>query len=656
MSAWLRALLSGLLCGGSALAVAESPERLAEQGDWAAALGGWQRQLARNPEDAAARRGVFEAARRLGLPGQAKASGAALSEAERAALEGDRIALLVRHGRIDAQTLTGDERYRTLDQALAATESLAGTWIDGKRPSAEETRLLVDRIAALAYRDWPAEALRLYESLLAGGVVVPAWVLNDVAGAYLALRQPEAAASLYRQIIAASPDDFDANFGLYYALLESEQPEAATEHIDAYAARLPMRRHRDGQPNGERWSALIATDQSRLYADRLAEADWRIDARVGETPNNSEARAAEASLHLMRGWPRRGEADLRRNIGRDPQNAALHADRAEALLTLQRWEEARTALASAASLSPASPAVARARESLRLHDRHELFVEAGYGKGDAAPFGSRDWRVDTWLYSKPIAERWRVFAHNATASAEFEEGYTRWTRSGVGLEWRTGDWRATGEVNGGEGEKPGLLATLRWRPDDYWQLYANADTLTNEIPLQAVRAGVTAKRAGVGVEWRADESRRLSLGGAYSDFSDGNARSSVNAAWFERWLSGPRWMFETTLGADASHNSLGYSASYFNPTNDRSLWLTAAVEQLVWRDYDRAFRHRLALTAGTYWQEDFGSGGVQAIEYTHRWELDRDLSLRYGVGRSLRPYDGEREARNFLSALLLWRF
>jgi len=125
MSAWLRALLSGLLCGGSALAVAESPERLAEQGDWAAALGGWQRQLARNPEDAAARRGVFEAARRLGLPGQAKASGAALSEAERAALEGDRIALLVRHGRIDAQTLTGDERYRTLDQALAATESLA---------------------------------------------------------------------------------------------------------------------------------------------------------------------------------------------------------------------------------------------------------------------------------------------------------------------------------------------------------------------------------------------------------------------------------------------------------------------------------------------------------------------------------------------------
>ena len=70
----------------------------------------------------------------------------------------------------------------------------------------------------------------------------------------------------------------------------------------------------------------------------------------------------------------------------------------------------------------------------------------------------------------------------------------------------------------------------------------------------------------------------------------------------------------------------------------------------------RAFRQRLALTVGSYWQEGFGSGGIQAIEYVHRWELDRDLSLRYGIGRSLRPYDGEREARNFASLVLLWRF
>jgi len=115
-------------------------------------------------------------------------------------------------------------------------------------------------------------------------------------------------------------------------------------------------------------------------------------------------------------------------------------------------------------------------------------------------------------------------------------------------------------------------------------------------------------------------------------------------------------MFETTLGADASRNSLETSVNYFNPKSDRSLWLTAAVENLTWRNYDRSFRQRLALTGGNYWQENYPSGAIEAIEYGHRWEVDRDLSIRYGIGRTLRPYDGEREGRTFGNLVLLWRF
>ena len=49
-------------------------------------------------------------------------------------------------------------------------------------------------------------------------------------------------------------------------------------------------------------------------------------------------------------------------------------------------------------------------------------------------------------------------------------------------------------------------------------------------------------------------------------------------------------------------------------------------------------------------------GEVETIEYSHRYELERDLSVRYGIGRSLRPYDGEREARSFGQLSVLWRF
>ena len=62
------------------------------------------------------------------------------------------------------------------------------------------------------------------------------------------------------------------------------------------------------------------------------------------------------------------------------------------------------------------------------------------------------------------------------------------------------------------------------------------------------------------------------------------------------------------------------------------------------------------VTVGNYWQSGFGNGDTEAIEYHHRWELGRAVSLRYGIGRSLRPYDGEREARNFATLTLLWRF
>ncbi|TLD45818.1 MAG: Poly-beta-1,6-N-acetyl-D-glucosamine export protein [Accumulibacter sp.] len=175
-------------------------------------------------------------------------------------------------------------------------------------------------------------------------------------------------------------------------------------------------------------------------------------------------------------------------------------------------------------------------------------------------------------------------------------------------------WRVTGEVNGGSGVKDGFTGTARWKPDDHWTVYGAGESVTNQIPLRAVADGIHASRVSLGVDWRQHESRKLGGAAYYSDSSDGNLRSGVNALWFERSLSGPKWTFETTLGADASRNSLNASVNYFNPKSDRSLWLTAAVEHLGWRSYDHSLRQRLALTGGTYWQEFYGSGAIEAIE------------------------------------------
>ena len=625
--------------------------------DWAPELGRQLAILKQQPANTEARKAAWVAAMRLGLFEQAATLAAPLSAADQRAMEGDRIALDIRYGIVDRNTLRGPERFLRLDRALTATDPLAAEFLAGKMPDAEDTRRLTDRLSALAARRRAADAVALYETLLARGIPVPLWAERDVAGSYLELRRPQEALALYQRAVDANADDFDANLGLFFALVETEQLDAATEHIDAYAARLPERRHLDGRYNGERLSADITADRVRIFADRLSEAQIRIDARHTAIPYNSEARQSSASLALARGWPRQGNEMLRRTIGSDPINPALRADLSENLLTLQDWPAARAALDAATDLDPDNGAVRRARRSYELYDSYELYVEAGYGEGgEVNYFGSRDWSIDSYLYSRPIADDWRVFAHNYSASADFEGDSQTWIRSGAGVEWRQKDWRLTGEVNGGNGVKAGATGTVRWKPDDTWTFYGGAESVTNQIPLRAVADGIYASRASLGADWRQNESRKLALAVAASDFSDGNLRSGVNASWFERWASGPKWMFETTLGADASRNSLDTSVNYFNPKSDRSLWLTAAVENLTWRSYDHSFRQRLALTAGTYWQEFYGSGAIEAIEYGHRWELDRDLSLRYGIGRMLRPYDGEREGRTFANLVLLWRF
>ena len=70
-------------------------------------------------------------------------------------------------------------------------------------------------------------------------------------------------------------------------------------------------------------------------------------------------------------------------------------------------------------------ASAARRRTFALHDRYELYVDSGYGQGgDSAFLGNRDWRIDSYLYSRPLAEDWRIFAHNYTSRADFDGSTT----------------------------------------------------------------------------------------------------------------------------------------------------------------------------------------------------------------------------------------
>jgi biofilm PGA synthesis protein PgaA len=198
-------------------------------------------------------------------------------------------------------------------------------------------------------------------------------------------------------------------------------------------------------------------------------------------------------------------------------------------------------------------------------------------------------------------------------------------------------------------------ASGAWRIDDHWSLELLGSSVSNKVPMQAWLANVRANEASATGRYAVHESRSFAVGVTRLGFSDGNDRTSYWGSWFERWVSEPRWRLESTASLGASRNSLD-AAAYFNPESDLSATVEVAGEWLTWRRYERSFRQRLGASFGRYQQQGFGDGAFYGITYEHIWEFDRRLNLRYGIGRLLRPYDGERSGRTFGSIMLDWRF
>jgi biofilm PGA synthesis protein PgaA len=491
--------------------------------------------------------------------------------------------------------------------------------------------------------------------MVAAGVEVAPHAQRAAADALLDARRPTEALALYDAVLHAAPDDFDAGLGRFYALVEAERLDEAAAHADRLAAATPTWLQ-PNRPNPDAVTARTGAALARLYGDRLGEAETRVRALRDELPFNAGVREALASTELARGRPRLADEEFRRALAVDPGSAGLRAQRVETLLAVNAFGEANAQLNDAVGLRADDPRVRRAADLWSVHTLRQLEVAAGYGRSSGgAPTGTEDWRLDARLYSQPLRERWRVFAQTSRSQADFEDGAVRWHREGVGAEYRMRDLRAVAAVTGGSSDRTGVYGAGEWSPSDAWSLGLQGSTVSSNVPMQAWRAGVRASEVAATGRYAWHESRQVYGGLTSFAFSDGNDRLIADVAWFERWTSTPRLRVETVLGLATSTNS-ETGRPYFNPDRDATATLQLAAEWLTWRAYERAFRQRLAGTAGSYWQDGFGSGRVLGILYEHVWELDRRLALRYGLGRTLRPYDGATSGRTFGALALDWRF
>jgi len=143
---------------------------------------------------------------------------------------------------------------------------------------------------------------------------------------------------------------------------------------------------------------------------------------------------------------------------------------------------------------------------------------------------------------------------------------------------------------------------------------------------------------GAGYDWH--ESRGWAANTQWTNFSDGNRRRAAGFRFVQRVADKPHLKVTLRPEVYLSTNSSD-RAPYFNPSRDFSGALSAEVNHILWRRYERSFRQRLSGGGGTYWQRGYSSGVLATATYEQSYNFGPAMALNSGATFARRVYDGQ---------------
>ena len=587
-------------------------------------------------------------------------------------LEGDLAAERVRMA--EFATRSEKERYVIADRALQDYDKLLARWTPDPTAKGDVVVWRIDRLGALKARARTAEVIREYETLQAEGVKLPTYAVRWVAASYLDQRLPEKAAPLYRQAITAPDADVgdrvEDSTALFYALLENDQVDeartVAKNLADSQKPRVELKGLPIGNPNDEWMDAQQLAAQAGTYGADLPSSEKSLEELVGKAPGSIGLRLAQAEMYRARDWPRRAERVLKETEAQSPRDIGLEMSQGFTALDLQEWRQLDILTDDVVARNPDNRQVQRLQRLRDVHDMAELRVEAYTGKsfgggnnGDAgAVSGSRDWGIESRIYTPPIDEDWRLFAGAGYATADFEEGtgHHRWQV--VGVERRTRDMTIEAEVSNhtyGDGSKQGAAVSIARDINDNWQYGGSLGYLLSTTPLRALNEGITANGGSGFIRWRANESREWKLTLSPSHFSDGNDRFEALLSGREGLYSSPKVQVDLGLEVGASRNSKE-DTIYFNPKSDFTVLPVININHVLYHRYETQWSQQFQVGAGTYSQQDYSTGGIGLVGYGQRYRWNDVLEAGANLSLISRPYDGDRERDLRLLVDLTYRF
>lgn len=604
------------------------------------------------------------AAQQVASPALELGSRVVTDPAVRRKLELDQAAELVRMAHTESR---GErEQYTIADRALKRYAELLQLWQDDTGAADDIVRARTDRLGALLVRNQYATVINEYESLHGQGHEIPDYALRWVASAYLSEKQPETAFQMLRRLFAGTPVaelPVEDSHELFFAALESEQVVTGGRLAQKINADTPYYRYVYGspvpQPNDKWLSGQVLQGHYLQKSNRLGEAEQHNRRLVNSGPGNQGLRVNLAETLLARGLPRAAEHQLKIAEVQEPGSLVLEREQSYVAQTLQEWKQFDLLVEDVVRRSPREPSTVQLARAHQVENMSEFRLEGSKGISSGNPVsGSHDLNVRAALYAPRQAEHWRPFVGFDYASGRFDEGKGSKRLQAAGVEYTRRDNWAEVEVSNQRARgknKTGLRFSYWHDFNDNWRAGAEAERLSRDTPLRAIRNGVTSNKVGGYVRWYQHESREYQLNAAGSHFSDGNNRREYGVNGRERIYRQPHftvdWMPSISMGRNSKRD-----VPYYNPRRDLHAASSLYADHVLYRRYETSWRQQFLLGVGRYWQKGYSSGTSNTAGYGQRFATNNVFDTGAMLVWHKQPYDGKREHDLTLVFDLNYRF
>ncbi|KVM80038.1 poly-beta-1,6 N-acetyl-D-glucosamine export porin PgaA [Burkholderia stagnalis] len=592
---------------------------------------------------------------------EAKARPDVFSAFDLAQLEELSIRQQVRGGRDKARAMTSADRFDGLDAALRAADELNARLPITPEYSPVRTALAGDRTVAHAARGDMKQAVASFETI-PPDAEVSIDALAGVGDAYLYLGEPGKAEAVYqralKQASASTPDRATRGYqygartrpielreGLFWSYIDQGRTNDATRVVNDIGQSLPPAAQiRPLDPANDdylRYYRLRA--QLLLNTGRTEEGIAELEKIEKEVPFNSEVSAAHADAISNQAHPRQAIAMYRGTLTDHPDSVENLAGLGRAALAADDYETAQKVDQTVDNTFPDNGAVRQFKRDYNAYRSPVLTTEMSFEHGNSA-LADNSFTSDTYLYSQPFGNNWRVFSHTFFGHAQTDAGSISRTRTGVGGDYRHGPLTVLGEVTRSFGTdgRTGGRGTVSYDFNDYVSVSGGVDSNDNSLPWKAYAAHVWGRSANAEVKYRQNDRREVRLNYGVSRYSDSNFHQEISATGTQRVFTGANQLVNVSLNLGTDSNTR-QDVAYFSPSRDYAVAATVMHQWMIWKKSDMSMRQRISASGGAYNQRGFGTSALWSARLEHAWTFKHDITLTYGIEVSSHAYDGQRE-------------